>query len=73
MGKVEIGQEVEFKSEMLSGKAKGIVETLYENSCIVNVQEYNQEDDVKVHELINRIVVRYRDITAEPVEVAVVA
>ncbi|MGX7030039.1 DUF2187 domain-containing protein [Vagococcus zengguangii] len=73
MGIVEIGQVVEFTSELLSGKAKGMVETLYDNSCIVSIQAFDEKDDAKVHELINRMVVSYRDIAVNTAEVAVVA
>ncbi|QCA28827.1 hypothetical protein [Vagococcus xieshaowenii] len=73
MSNIEIGQVVEFKSDMLSCPAMGIVEKLYDNSCIVSVKEFHPEDDNKIHELISRIVVRYRDIQVQSSEVAVVA
>ena len=73
MEMVEVGQVVEVTSEMLVGQVKGIIEKMYDNSCIINVTEFDDRDDDKLHELINRVVVRYRDITPIPVEAVSVA
>lgn len=63
--KIKIGDLITAQvKEDMEAPFTGLIEKIYENSCLVTIQDFDQKDKTNVVELNNKLVVSLKNIKA---------